>query len=50
MVAYLAAAQQRIVDEFVDHVRSGTAHRLDVRRGLMLQRLIDDAASQLRAR
>jgi len=50
MVAYLAAAQQRIVDEFVDYVRSGTAHPLDVRRGLMLQRLIDDAASQLRAR
>jgi predicted dehydrogenase len=40
-------AQRRIIEEFVACVRSGTPHPLDVHRGVHLQRLIDDAASQL---
>ena len=48
MAAALASAQRTIVDEFVACVRSGTTHALDARRGLMLQRLIDAAATQLR--
>ncbi len=50
MVASLAAAQCTIMDEFVGCVQAGVPHALDVRRGLMLQRLIDTAARQLRAR
>jgi predicted dehydrogenase len=45
-----AAAQRRIVEEFATCVRTGTAHELDVHRGLVLQRLIDEAARQLRER
>lgn len=50
VAASLAAAQHTIIDEFVACVRSGSAHPLDVRRGLMLQRLIDEAGAQLRLR
>ena len=48
MATALASAQRTIVDEFVACVRSGAAHALDARRGLMLQRLVDAAATQLR--
>jgi predicted dehydrogenase len=40
-------AMATIAAEFAGAVRSGTAHRLDVLRGLYLQRLIDTAATQL---
>ena len=43
-------ATTTIVDEFVVIARAGTPHRLDVRRGLHLQRLLDDAARQLGGR
>jgi predicted dehydrogenase len=45
-----ATAQRRILAEFAAAVGSGTPHELDVHRGLHLQRLIDDAASQLSTR
>lgn len=41
-------AQERIVAELVACVRTGSPHPLDVDRGLSLQRLVDDAAAQLR--
>ena len=40
-------ASQRIVAEFVECIRSGRSHELDVHRGLQMQRLIDIAAAQL---
>jgi predicted dehydrogenase len=43
-----AIARARIVAELASCVRDGTRHPLDVHRGLHLQRLIDDAAAQLR--
>lgn len=46
--AEFAAAQRTIVHEFAAAVRAGRPHALDVQRGLHLQRLIDDAARQLR--
>ena len=45
--AAFAVAQGRIVREFVAAVEAWRPHELDVRRGLYLQRLIDDAAGQL---
>jgi len=45
--AEFATAQRRIVAEFANSIATGTAHELDVHRGLAMQRLIDDAASQL---
>jgi predicted dehydrogenase len=45
--AEFAGAQRRILAEFAAAIASGTPHELDVHRGLHLQRLIDDAASQL---
>ena len=47
MSAEVQTAQRRILSEFVQAVRSGVPHELDIHRGLHLQRLIDTAASQL---
>ncbi len=47
MSAEVRTAQRRIVSEFVQAVRSGVPHELDIHRGLHLQRLIDTAAAQL---
>ncbi len=47
MRAEVHTAMQRIVAEFVTCVREGRPHELDVHRGLHLQRLLDQAASQL---
>ena len=38
-----------VAAEFAAAVRAGVPHRLDVRRGLHLQRLIDEATGQLAA-
>lgn len=46
--AEFATAHRRIPAEFAAAVASGVPHELDVHRGLLLQRLIDDAAAQLR--
>lgn len=43
----IRAAMAVIAREFADAVRTGTSHALDIRRGLYLQRLIDDAGAQL---
>lgn len=43
------AAMATVAAEFAAAVRSGVPHRLDVRRGLHLQRLIDEATRQLAA-
>jgi hypothetical protein len=43
-----ARAQARIVAELAECVRTRTPHPLDVHRGVGLQRLIDEAAAQLR--
>ncbi len=48
--AEFTTAQRRIVAEFAAALASGTPHELDVHRGLHLQRLIDEAASQLSKR
>ena len=47
MSAEVQTAQRRILSEFVQAVRSGVPHELDIHRGLHLQRLIDTAAAQL---
>jgi hypothetical protein len=38
-----------IAHEFAATVRSGISHHLDVRRGLVLQRVLDEASRQLSA-
>ena len=43
----IRAAMSTIASEFAAAVRAGRPHPLDVRRGLHLQRLIDDVARQL---
>ncbi len=43
----IRAAMAVIAREFAAAVRTGTSHALDVRRGVYLQRLIDDAGAQL---
>lgn len=47
MQAEVRTAMGRIVGEFVECIRAGRSHELDVHRGLHLQRLIDRAAAQL---
>ncbi len=46
-VGVSADATATLVDEFLDCLRSGTPHPLDVHRGLHLQRLLDAAARDL---
>jgi predicted dehydrogenase len=46
-VGVSASAMPTIVDEFVDTVRTGRAHPLDVHRGLHLQRLLAEAGDDL---
>lgn len=41
-----AGAMQRVVGQFVQAVRTGTPHPLDVHRGVFLQRLIEQATEQ----
>lgn len=43
----MRTASHRIVAEFVECIRNGRSHELDVHRGLQMQRLIDIAAAQL---
>jgi predicted dehydrogenase len=43
----MRTASHRIVAEFVECIRNGRSHELDVHRGLQMQRLIDTAAAQL---
>ena len=47
--AEVRTASRRIVAEFVECIRAGRSHELDVQRGLHVQRLIDSAAAQLAA-
>lgn len=46
--AYAPSTITRIVEEFADAVQAGRPHSLDVHHGLHLQRLIEQAAAQLR--